>query len=100
MYHYNKGDTLGPLNITYIKEDVPYIRPDGRKERKGIFVCPFCEKEFSATFYHIRTGATKSCGCYRRQMTIKRNKQNLVGKKFGKLTVLKEDGINQNGKTV
>ena len=32
MYHYNKGDTLGPLNITYIKEDVPYIRPDGRKK--------------------------------------------------------------------
>lgn len=42
----------------------------------------------------LRTGHTKSCGCYSAEATAERNKTkliNLAGQKFGKLTVLYRD---------
>lgn len=97
---YIAGEPLGPYDIIFVKEIEPYIRPDGRKERKGLFVCPFCNKEFSTTFYSIKKGKTRSCGCYRKEQTSKRNKQDLTGRKFGRLTVLKEERKDQKGRIV
>lgn len=41
-----------------------------------------CGSVFDVSFKHITDGHTKSCGCLQRK--------NLVGRKFGKLTVVKE----------
>lgn len=45
---------------------------------------------------HLRSGNTKSCGCYQRQRATESNMArggDLTGKRFGKLVVLKEDGF-------
>lgn len=84
---YKKGDKLGPYNIEFVEEVEPYIKPDGRKERKGKFICPYCGENFETVITRIRIGKTKSCGC------IKIN--NLEGKRFGKLTVIKP--LNKRG---
>ena len=42
---------------------------------------------------HLKSGATKSCGCIHKKIfsdIAKRNKVDLIGRKFGKLTVIKE----------
>lgn len=40
--------------------------PTSKKRlRYGIFECPFCLKEFRASFLNIRAGTTHSCGCYK-----------------------------------
>lgn len=38
----------------------------------------------------LKSGKTKSCGCFQKEQTSKAKKINLFGKKFGKLTVIKE----------
>lgn len=47
-----------------------------------------CGNETIATSLHLKNGDKKSCGCMR--------KNDLTGKKFGRLTVLKKDG-KENG---
>ena len=52
------------------------------------FMCKCdCGKEKEIRGNDLRSGKTTSCGCTRRQKA-KQNKKDLVGKKFGKLTVL------------
>lgn len=53
---------IGPNNIEYIKEDNPYISPQGVQQRKAIFKCPICGKEFSCFIKDILSGAVKGCG--------------------------------------
>ena len=52
--------------------------------------------------YDVKTGKITSCGCSRRKQLIERNKKNidnLLGKKFGKLTVIQQEP-SQRGRTV
>ena len=61
-----------------------------------------CGKIFTAGGYNIRSGAILSCGCLRNERSridaIRRvelghiNKKDLTGKRYGKLTVLKDSG--------
>ena len=44
---------------------------------------------------HLISGETKSCGCYNKEIVGeigKKTKKDLVGQKFGKLTVIEDDG--------
>lgn len=51
--------------------------------------------------YNIIEGLSKDCGCGRRQlMSDIKSIESLVGKKYGKLTVLEEVGKNKWGKTI
>ena len=79
--NYYPGEQVGPNNIIFLKETKPYIRPSGRKERKGTFICPLCGNHFDSLITNIRTGKTKSCGC--------KKKIDLTNKRFGKLVALK-----------
>lgn len=45
----------------------------------------------------LQSGRTKSCGCLRKEITSKKNKKDLVGQKFNRLTVIKEVGISGRG---
>lgn len=55
-----------------------------------------CGNECDVTGSHLRTGNTQSCGCLHKE-TFK-NKENLIGQKFGKLLVLEEteERVNKN----
>jgi hypothetical protein len=46
---------------------------------------------------HLKTGHSKSCGCIQKENISQRMKVDLVGKRFGKLTVLNFDHTDKNG---
>lgn len=74
-----------------------------RAPNRGQHVCWHCvcdcgnEKDIRAN--DLRSGRTTSCGCYQREKTIERCRINLIGQKFGKLTVIAYDYTNQRGKS-
>jgi len=55
-----------------------------------------CGKPTAVSAGSLSRGLTKSCGCLFRESLIKRNKLELAGKVFGRLTAIKEDGRNGN----
>lgn len=78
-FKYQAGDKLGPYSIMMIKRS----NKIGNRW-KGIFLCPFCQKEFECLITNITTGQQKSCGCQKNKGIIK----NLTNQKFGKLIAL------------
>ena len=59
-----------------------------------------CGNEVIVSARNLRDGQTKSCGCYKIDK-LRKVKKDIVGKKFGKLTVVKrvENYVSPNGKT-
>lgn len=55
---------------------------------KWLCLCD-CGKTFSATLSHLKSGHTKSCGCYRENNRSRIRFIDLTGQKFGELTVIK-----------
>ena len=55
------GDRYGRLTI--ISEDEPYINSTGLSYRKFICLCD-CGSKLNVVLNHLRTGHTKSCGCF------------------------------------
>lgn len=55
-----------------------------------------CGKEIEVLGTSLRSGNTKSCGCLQKQKAAQSLK-NLVGQKFGKLTVIKRDESKPKG---
>ena len=45
----------------------------------------------------LRSGATKSCGCLHRELVSARSSFDLVGKTFGRLTVVQKVGTDKHG---
>ena len=66
-------------------ERLPYQKG---KNCEGLFECPYCKKSFKSVIGNIVNGHTKSCGCLR-DSSKKQLRNNLVGKRFGRLIVLK-----------
>lgn len=59
-----------------------------------------CGNEVSVTYNSLTTGNAKSCGCLQKEKASERweeyrAEQNLIGKQFGRLTVLEFVGINK-----
>jgi hypothetical protein len=75
-----QGDRYGRLTI--IKEVEHSIEPSGRKVRMFMCQCD-CGNQKKFRLNDIRSGNTKSCGCYNSELTINRNK--ITGKIYGKL---------------
>jgi hypothetical protein len=65
-----QGDRYGRLTI--IKESEPYISSTGRPYRKFNCLCE-CGNEKNITLNSLRMGQTISCGCYNKEVTIKRS---------------------------
>jgi hypothetical protein len=65
----------------------------GSRRNEGGWLCKCdCGKDTFVSGANLRTGNTKSCGC----LVFK----NIAGQKFGKLTVLKQDGFSRNGEAL
>lgn len=58
--------------LTVIEELEPRITPNGTKDRIVLCKCK-CGKIKTIAFKHIRSGATKSCGCLNSEKTSKRS---------------------------
>lgn len=92
---YNPGDIIGDYGVIFKEE----VASHGKK-RYGVFLCPYDGTEFTTSISNITTGHTRSCGCAVKESLSKRRRQDLVGKKFGQLTVVKFSHINSRGKYV
>ena len=83
------GNTYGYLTVIE--------RAENTKEGRAMWKCKCkCGNETLVLGKHLRSGNTKSCGCYQRERAAQANMDrvgSLVGKKFGKLTVISENGF-------
>ncbi len=66
---YKEGDLFKKSpKVIFKKEIEPRRKPCGQIERWAVFKCLWglseCEKEFTARIHSIRSGVTKSCGCF------------------------------------
>jgi len=80
-----KGDVYNYLTVI---GDKP-IRENNRS--KWLCRCK-CGTEKYIDSSSLRSGKSKSCGCYAREQASSRNRKNLVGQIFGLLTVVKDSG--------
>ena len=83
------GNTYGYLTVVE--------RAENTKEGRAMWKCKCkCGNETTVLGKHLRSGNTKSCGCYQRERAAQANMDragSLVGQKFGKLTVVCENGF-------
>lgn len=83
------GNTYGYLTVIE--------RAENTKEGRAMWKCKCkCGNETIVLGKHLRSGNTKSCGCFQRERAAQANMDrvgSLVGKKFGKLTVISENGF-------
>ena len=71
------------------------------KNDKGIklYKCQCsCGNIVDVNCYNLKDGTSTNCGCKRKQTLSNKMRKNIIGKKFGKLTVIKEVGVNNKGK--
>lgn len=74
------------------------IPTDQKKGRKRLYRCT-CGQEKWFYEYNVKSGASKSCGCYHKKMIQKKNRINLSGKRYGLLTV-QEKYRSKKGNTI
>lgn len=87
------GMIFGHLSVVEKAED--YIYPDGKSHRtKWKCICDLDGNEVNVDASNLITGKTTSCGCLRRQRSVRF--QDLTGKRFGRLTVIELSESNQN----
>lgn len=68
-------------------------RAGNNKSNRTCWLCKCdCGNEIIVEGRSLISGNTQSCGCLRKEKPTNQFKKNLIGKKFGKLTVLKETG--------
>lgn len=83
------GNTYGYLTVIE--------RAENTKEGRARWKCKCkCGNEVIVLGKHLRSGNTKSCGCYQKQRATESNLArggDLTGQRFGKLTVIKENGF-------
>ncbi len=72
---------------------------DGRRNGSIFWKCRCdCGNERSVSASHLKSGASKSCGCLNKEKISERNLINLVGQRFGKLTVIERAESASDGK--
>ena len=83
------GNTYGYLTVIN--------RAENTKEGRAQWLCQCkCGNTTVVLGKRLRSGNTKSCGCYQKERAAQANMErvgSLVGKKFGKLTVIRENGF-------
>ena len=90
------GNTYGYLTVIE--------RAPNNKDGRAMWKCKCkCGNEVIISGKHLRSGNTKSCGCYQKERATQSNLLrggDLTGQRFGKLVVLEEDGFitGTNGK--
>lgn len=86
------GQTFGRLTV------VEFIGVNEYKDAVYKFQCS-CGNMVIKTLHEVKDGGTKSCGCLK-QDNVDIYKNNIIGMKFGKLTVLSYAGLNKHQNTI
>ena len=81
------GNRYGRLTVLYKANT--HISPSGKKIVYWHCKCD-CGNEKDICGTSLRTGLTKSCGCIQKEKVSQINAKNLIGQRFGKLTVLEK----------
>lgn len=69
------------------------LRVDHIQNRKCYWLCECdCGIKRPVNGSHLKRGESKSCGCLNAELSSERNKKDLIGQKFAKLTVIREIG--------
>ena len=89
------GQRFGRLKV----QDVIRKNVNGKTRTLWRCIC-ICGNEIFSESNALLTGKTVSCGCYKNEMTARRNFIDLTGNKYGKLTVIERNGYTPNGKTI
>ena len=79
------GKKFGKLTVIEKAED--HIYPSGKHRPRYKCLCD-CGKETIVMANALKNGSCKSCGCLQKERASEVNSSNLVGQKFGRLTVL------------
>jgi hypothetical protein len=64
------GQKFGRLTV--VGEAPPYVAPNGRKSASWVCRCD-CGEIVMCGGYSLRSGHTKSCGCYKRETAVQAN---------------------------
>lgn len=76
---------------------VEYMLPE-RKNNKIFYHCKCnCGNEIDISAHCLTSGKTKSCGCLRKEITSQTFSYDLIGQKFGQLTVIKRENSDKEG---
>lgn len=75
-------------NLTVISKDESYVKPSGQKVAMWKCMCD-CGNTISIRSEYLRSGSRTSCGC------IEDKQRDIVGQRFGRLVVVKEDIENK-----
>lgn len=92
---YKEGDLLGPCKMKLIKR--LYSKPG---HSYGLIECSECKAPFEADIYHVNNGKIKfcpSCRLIQHSGDKNNNFKDLIGQKFGKLTVISYAGVKVIG---
>ena len=98
------GDKIGPFQIELVE-----ILGSRNGHNYGYFICPNCPEhtKFLARISHIASGQIQSCGCILNKTrqrvaaeTGRNNKINMLGQKFGHLTVIEETNKRVDRKVI
>ena len=80
------GQTFGYLTV--LERDEDKVSASGKRRTVWKCVCK-CGNKLSVTTDALRSGRTKSCGCYCKERASESSIKNYVGERFGLLTVVK-----------
>ena len=67
------GEKYGRLTV--VREIEPYIDEKGRKFRQVLCTCSCDGKEVKVKLGNLKNGKTTSCGCYKKELVIDKNKK-------------------------
>ena len=91
---YLPGNIIGKYGVYFLEELPPKIYPNGRKRRRGKFICPICGNIFECSVEQItQKRATKSCGCLHNEQVKKMGQNNvkdITGFRSGKLIAIEK----------
>lgn len=90
-------DIIGKKFGSFLVESFDYI--DKRNVRKYKCRCD-CGNVVSVNVYNLLAGRSTNCGCVRKKSLSIKKKDDMIGKKFGKLTVIEKHEVNKNKKIV
>ena len=79
------GKRFGMLTVLYRAAD--YIQPSGQHKRMWHCRCD-CGKESDIRASDLKSGNTRSCGCFQQSSRGQSTFDDLTGKEFGRLIVL------------
>lgn len=96
LLHDLSGQKFGRLTV--IKRDNEYS--SNKEDKSTYWLCKCdCGSIKTVRAECLKSGSTKSCGCLKGELSSQRFSLNLVGKKYGKLTVIQRNGtfVGANG---